>query len=91
MPASLQELHFGGCPTELLHMVRDKFNGLRSASFAAVGLEDLAEATLGYKGPIFVFVTRAHFGHGVPATMLGIVEEEMRTAAKRKLEPKLLR
>ena len=50
MLASLQELHFGGCPTELLHMVRDKFNSLRSASFAAVGLVDLAEATFGHNG-----------------------------------------
>ena len=86
MLASLQELHFGGCQAVLLH-----FDGLRSASCATVGLVDLAEATFGYKGKKIVFFTPTHSGHGVPATMLGIVEEEIRTASKRKLEPKLLR
>ena len=84
MLASLQELHFGGCPAS------SHFDGLRSASCALVGLPGLAEVTFGYK--VIIFATQApDLGHGVPALMLGIVEEEMRTASKRKLEPKLLR
>ena len=75
MLASLQELHFGGCPAS------SHFDGLRSASCAAVGLPGLAEVTFGCK--VIIFAT--------PALMLGIVEEETRAASKRKLESKLPR
>ena len=80
MPASQQEHRFGGCQA-FSHL-----DGLRSASCAAVGLpEVIAEATFGYKG---IFATMQLFERG---RHFGIVEEEMRTASKRKLEPKLLR